>query len=289
MAYLTPAEVAEATVANVEKKASLSVPKILVLGAIAGAFVAIAGEASTMATQDIPLFGVSKYLASIIFGTALMMVVIAGAELFTGNSLLFVGVLQKRFGVGPMLRNWFWVYFANFIGSLVIVALVAGAGMYKINNGVFAAATVKAAYGKVTLSFTEALFRGILCNWLVTLGVWMATAAKDIGGKVLAIFFPISVFVISGFEHSVANMYYVPAGIVAKAQPAVAALTHLTPDQLASLNVTNFVVKNLVPVTIGNIIGGAVFVGALYWFAYLRKPSTSSAAAPQSTGVSAKN
>lgn len=288
MAYLTPAEVAEATVATVEKKASLPVSSMLVLGGIAGAFVAVAAEASTMATQDIPLFGPSKYVASIIFGAALMMVVIAGAELFTGNSLLFVGVLEKRFGFGPMLRNWFWVYFANFIGSLLIVGLVAGAGMFKINNGVFAAATVKAAFGKISLSFVEALIRGILCNWLVTLGVWMAYAAKDIGGKILAIFFPISVFVISGFEHSVANMYYIPAGIVAKAQPAVAALTHLTPDQLASLNVSNFVVKNLIPVTIGNIIGGAVCVGALYWFVYLRK-SSASRAAQQTAGVSAKS
>ncbi|MGE5560362.1 MAG: formate/nitrite transporter family protein [Chloroflexota bacterium] len=289
MAYSAPSEVAEATVATVEKKAALSIPTMLVLGIAAGAFVAFGGEASTMATQDITVFGLSKYLASVIFGTALMMVIIAGGELFTGNSLLIIGVLQRRFSVGRMLRNWSWVYCANLIGSLLVVALVAGAGLYKVNNGVFAAATVKAAYGKLSLTFMEALARGILCNWLVTLAVWMAYAAKDIAGKVLAIFFPISAFVISGFEHSIANMYYIPAGIVAKAHPAVAALTHLTADQLASLNVTSFLVRNLLPVTIGNIIGGALFVGTLYWFAYLRKASPAHAANRQSTVVEVKH
>lgn len=285
MAYLTPAEVAESTIATVEKKAALSVPAMLILGALAGAFVAFAAEASTMATQDIPLFGPAKYVASIIFGAALMMVMIAGAELFTGNSLLIVGVLTGRVSTGRMLRNWLWVYLGNFIGALVVVAFVAGAGLFKVNSGVFAAATVKAAYAKVGLSFTEALLRGILCNWLVTLAVWMAYAAKDIAGKILAIFFPISLFVISGFEHSIANMYYIPAGIVAKAQPAVAALTHLTPDQLASLNVANFLLKNLLPVTLGNIIGGAFFVGTIYWFVYLRK-ADAAAAGRQSASLS---
>lgn len=285
MAYLTPAEVAESTVATVEKKAALSVPAMLVLGALAGAFVAFAAEASTMATQDIPLFGPAKYVASIIFGAALMMVIIAGAELFTGNTLIIVGVLTGRVSAGRMLRNWFWVYLGNFVGALVVLALVAGAGLFKVNGGVFAAATVKAAYAKVGLSFMEAVLRGILCNWLVTLAVWMTYAAKDIAGKVLAIFFPISLFVISGFEHSIANMYYIPAGIVAKAHPAVAALTHLTPDQLASLNTANFLLKNLLPVTLGNIIGGAFFVGALYWFVYLRKAAAATVADRQSASL----
>jgi len=285
MAYLTPAEVADSTVATVEKKASLSISAMLILGALAGAFVAFAAEASTMATQDIPLFGPAKYVASIIFGAALMMVMIAGAELFTGNTLIIVGVLAGRVSTGRMVRNWFWVYLGNFIGALMVVALVAGAGLFKVNNGVFAAATVKAAYAKVGFSFTEALLRGILCNWLVTLAVWMAYAAKDIAGKILAIFFPISLFVISGFEHSIANMYYIPAGIVAKAQPAVAALTHLTPDQLASLNVANFLLKNLLPVTLGNIIGGAFFVGTLYWFVYLRKADAARVAGRQSASL----
>lgn len=274
--YLAPAEIAEATVTTSQNKAGLPIPSLLSLGILAGVYVSFAGVAATMATQDITQFGIAKYVQSIIFGAALMMVIVAGAELFTGNTLIFMGVLQKRVTVGRMLRNWFWVYLANLLGSLLIVALMAGSGLYKVNGGAFACATIKTAYGKVTLTFLEAFIRGILCNWLVCLAVWMATSAKDIAGKILAIFFPISVFVISGFEHSVANMYYVPAGIAAMrfvSPETVAAITHLTPDKLSALNFGSFLSANLLPVTLGNIVGGALLVGGMYWFSFLRQGS----------------
>jgi len=162
-----------------------------------------------------------------------------------------------------LLRNWTIVYIANFAGALLLVLLMYWGGLWKTGGAAVGAAAVKLADAKVSLSFLEALARGILCNWLVCLAVWMAVSARDVVGKIFAIFFPIMAFVASGFEHSIANMYFIPMGLALKGQGLAEASSNLT--------IGGMFVKNLIPVTIGNIIGGALFVAALYWIVYVRQ------------------
>ena len=177
-------------------------------------------------------------------------------------------VMAREITFGRMLKRWGLVYLANFIGSLIIALLFVFSGLWKTGGGALGAAAVRIAYGKVSLSFFEALFRAIGCNWLVCLAVWMALAARQTIGKIFAIFFPILGFVAMGFEHSVANMYFIPSGLFLRSLAGIAAPQGVNPD---TLSWGSFLLKNLVPVTIGNIIGGGVFVGMSYWSAYLRK------------------
>lgn len=248
--------------------------KLLLLGILGGAFIAFASEGSNMAIHTIESVGIAKALAGALFSTGLMMVVITGAELFTGNSLIVVSCLEGKSKLNGLLRNWFFVYLGNFIGSMIIVLFILYSGQFNFTGGLLGGFTIKTAVYKVNLTFANAFFMGILCNWLVCMAVWMAFAAKDIAGKLLAIFFPIWLFITSGFEHSVANMYYIPAGILAKSNTVWAenAISlGVTPEKLDALNWYNFLVRNLIPVTLGNIIGGTLFVGAIYWLSFMYK------------------
>jgi formate/nitrite transporter len=202
-----------------------------------------------------------------VFSLGLMLVIIAGAELFTGNNLMVSSVMSREITFWRMLKRWGLVYVANFIGSIVIVLLFTFSGLWKTGGGALGAAAVRIAYGKVSLGFFEALFRAIGCNWLVCLAVWMAMAARQTVGKIFAIFFPIMGFVAIGFEHSIANMYFIPTGLFLRAVGGIPAPEGVNPD---ALSWGSFLVRNLVPVTIGNIIGGGVFVAMSYWSAYLR-------------------
>lgn len=273
--FLAPAEIAEATVEIGVKKASLSIIKMIVLGILAGAFIAFAAEGSNMAAFNLfgkpETFGLGKCLAGAVFGTGLMLVVAAGGELFTGNNLIIMSVLNGRTKLSAMLKNWFFVYIGNFIGALFISYMMVNSGLLNSGANALGGMTIKIAAGKVGLSFTQALLLGIMCNWLVCLAVWLSFGAKDIIGKLFACFFPIWLFVTSGFEHSIANMYYIPAGILAKTNSAWVEASHVSAEVLANLNWSSFVFKNLVPVTIGNLIGGAFFVGTIYWFTFIRK------------------
>ena len=278
--YLTPAEIAETTIQIGIKKTKNSSLNLFLLGILAGVFIAFASEGSNMAAFNLfakpETYGLGKALAGAIFGTGLMLVVIAGGELFTGNTLIFTGVLDKRISLKGMLRNWFFVYLGNFVGSVFIAYMMNESGLFNSGANVLGAVTIKIATYKVGLTFSQAFYLGIMCNWLVCLAVWMAYGAKDMSGKIWAIFFPIWLFITSGFEHSVANMYYIPAGIFAKANPAwaqAALALGVSEDKLAHLNWNTFLVNNLLPVTLGNIVGGALFVGGIYWFVYLRKPA----------------
>ena len=173
-----------------------------------------------------------------------------------------------------LFKNWLLVYLGNFFGSMILVLFIIFSGQFNFSNGLLGGFTIKTAIYKTDLSFTNAFFMGILCNWLVCMAVWMAGAAKDITGKLFAIFFPIWLFITSGFEHSVANMYYIPAGILAKLNPQwvdAAKALGVTAEMLDNLNWVSFFVNNLLPVTLGNIIGGTVFVGIAYWLAHLYK------------------
>lgn len=275
--YLTPPEIAEATIETGIKKSKNSIVNMLILGILAGAFIAFAAEGSNMAAFNLfakpETYGLGKVLAGAVFGTGLMLVLIAGGELFTGNTMILAGVLDKKVSLKAMLKNWFFVYVGNFIGSIFIAYMMSHSGLFSSGDNMLGAVTIKIAAYKVGLTFTQAFFLGIMCNWLVCLAVWMAYGAKDMAGKMFAIFFPIWLFITSGFEHSVANMYYIPAGIMVKGNKALtdaAAGLGVTPEKLSHLSWEAFFTKNLFPVTLGNIVGGGIFVGVVYWYVYIK-------------------
>lgn len=243
---------------------------VFVLGILAGAYIGFGGLLSSTVTFDMAAkmgLGFTKLLSGAVFSVGLMLVVIAGAELFTGNNLMVSSVMLREISVSTMLRRWGIVYLANFIGSILVVLLFFYSGLWRTGDGALGAAAIKVAYNKVTLPFMEALIRGIGCNWLVCLAVWMALASRQTIGKIFAIFFPIMAFVAIGFEHCVANMYFIPTGLLLAHGTALAGLSGVDASQLS---LVNFLWKNLLPVTIGNIFGGVVFVGMSYWGAYLR-------------------
>lgn len=271
---LKPAEILDFTISMSKDKAGGSFKKLLILSFLAGAFIAFAAEGSNMAAFNLlaepSTYGLGKALAGAVFGTGLMLVVLAGGELFTGNTLILAAVCEKQVTPGRMLRNWAIVYAGNLIGSLFIAYLMANSGLFSSGGDMLGAVTLRIAVYKVNLSFIQGFYLGILCNWLVCLAVWMAYGADTMAGKILAIFFLIWLFITSGFEHSVANMYYIPAGIMAKAVPAFCELSGLSARALDSLNWESFFLDNLIPVTLGNIVGGGIFVGMAYWYVYKR-------------------
>lgn len=277
----SPLEITEGYVEIGKKKANTPPFKIILLGILAGAFIAFAAQGSNVAIHTIESVGIAKALAGALFATGLMMVVLTGAELFTGNTLIVVSVLEKKTPLSKMLKNWGLVYLGNFIGSMLIVLMILNSGQFNFTSGMLGGFTIKTAVYKTGLTFSNAFFMGILCNWLVCLAVWIASAAKDMVSKVFGIFFPIWLFITSGFEHSIANMYYIPAGILAKtnsAWVAQASSLGVSADSIVNLTWGSFVFNNLVPVTLGNIVGGAIFVGMFYWlgFLYKQKDSTTS-------------
>jgi len=267
----TPKSIAE-TVAQTVGVAKATSPwfTVFVLGILAGSYIGFGGLLSTAVTFDAAAkwgLGISKFLAGSAFSVGLMLVVIAGAELFTGNNLMVSSVMSREITLSTMGKRWAVVFVANFIGSIVVALVFYYSGLWKTGDGAMGAAAVKIAYGKVSLGFTEALWRGIGCNWLVCLAVWMALASRQTIGKIFAIFFPIMAFVAIGFEHSVANMYFIPTGIFLVNGAGFTNVPGVDPNMLGWIN---FLWRNLLPVTIGNIIGGAVFVGMSYWGAYIR-------------------
>jgi len=270
--FLAPGAVATAIIGVGKAKTSLSIMKMIILGILAGVFIGFGAELATMVTFDMGKFlgvGFTKFMFGSVFSVGLMLVVIAGAELFTGNNLIFVSVLTGDVKFGKMLNNWFWVYIANFIGSLLLVWIMYATELWKTGDFGLGAKALAIANGKVNLAWGAAFTRAIVCNWLVCLAVWLAVASKDVVGKIFAIYFPIMAFVASGYEHSIANMYFVPIGILLKNNAAVVTAAGLT-DKLANLTWGGFFVNNLIPVTLGNIVGGAFFVSVLYWAVYLK-------------------
>ena len=254
-------------------KADYSKTKMFTLAIAAGAFIAFGAQVSlTVMTGDSNMgWGFTKLIGAMTFATGLMLVTLTGAELFTGNVMMTFAVLEKKISLMKLLRSWTVVYIANFIGSILLAALVYFAGMGHNGGDAVGVTAMQTALGKLNLTFTEAFFRGILCNWLVCLAIFMASTSKRVIGKIFAIFFPIMTFVASGYEHSVANMFFIPNGILMKHFPTIVAASGFTPDQLAVMTWKNFFVHNLIPVTLGNIVGAFVFVVLLFWTAYLRE------------------
>lgn len=274
-AISTPPQIVAANMNAAKGKTELPLMRMILLGIFAGMFIAGGASASSLAMHAISNVGLARLVAGAIFPVGLMMIVLVGGELFTGDCLMIMGCVHGKFSAAKMIKVLVVVYLSNFIGSVIFAELVNLSGQYSYTNGLLGAFTIKVAMGKVNLSFGAAFASGILCNIFVCMAVLMAMAAKDISGKIWAIFFPILAFIVSGYEHCVANMYYIPAGIFAKANSTYAAVAMesygYTTLQLESLNWVNFVLKNLVPVTLGNIVGGMVFVGLPLYLIHAQK------------------
>jgi formate/nitrite transporter len=220
------------------------------------------------ATSTLP-YGVARLLIGLVFSLGLILVVVAGAELFTGNNLIVMAWANHKISTLALLRNWLIVYVGNFVGSIGTAVLVFYSKQYTAGAGSVGEAALKIAVGKLNLGFVQALALGILCNGLVCLAVWLTYSAHSVTDKILAIIFPVTAFVAAGFEHSIANMYYVPYALLIKAFDPAFVVAHKI--DLSSLTWGSFFIKNLLPVTLGNIIGGSVLVAAMYWFIFLRE------------------
>ncbi|MFK5969618.1 MAG: formate/nitrite transporter family protein [Candidatus Marithrix sp.] len=279
--FLTPAETAQSFIAVGDYKTKMPVTKILVSSFLAGAYIAFAAQLMTTVTHDMAgYFGVgfSSFIGGSVFGIALVLVLVAGSDLFTGNTLLSMGWLNNNLTTTQVLNNWFLVYVGNFIGALFLLWMMFSSDIWSGHGNEIGAHAVAIAYKKTHLTFMEAFTRGIGCNWLVCLAVVIVAAGQDTMGKIIGAWFPVMAFIASGFEHCVANMFIIPAGLVAKLNPGVAevvAANHPTWD-LNSLNFYSFFVNNLVPVTLGNIFSGAVLVGGVYWFLYIKDAKANS-------------
>lgn len=272
---LVPPDIAQRAEAVGVQKCELPFAKLFVLGVLAGAFIALGAVFATTVSAgsgSLP-FGVVRLFVGVAFSLGLILVVLGGAELFTGNNLIVMAWARRRVTTRALLRNWCIVYAGNAVGALGTALLVLVAKQHELGHGAVAENALLIASAKVRLSFTQAIALGILCNTLVCLAVWIAMGARTVIGKTVAIVFPIAAFVAAGFEHSIANMYFVPYGIMLDgAHPTLAASLGV---DTTGLGWSSFLMDNLVPVTIGNIIGGAVLVAAVYWFVYLRDAAPS--------------
>jgi len=270
-----PPEMAEKAEAAGVKKAGLSAATTFILAVLAGAFIALGAIFATTVTAGAAgnlSFGVARLLAGLVFCLGLVLVVVAGAELFTGNNLIVMAWASRRISTASLLRNWAIVYVGNFVGALATAVLVVASGQYAFGAGSIGSNALAIANAKCSLGFVQAFALGILCNALVCLAVWLCFSARSTTDKILSIIFPITAFVAAGFEHCVANMYFVPVGLLIAdfAPPEFwQDVGRLTGDYPA-LSWSRFAIGNLLPVTLGNIVGGSLLVGAVYWVVYRR-------------------
>lgn len=271
----TPAEVAEKVKTIGVDKANMSLMPLVILSLMAGAFIAFAAMYYTVImTGAGDAYGMARFMGGLVFALGFILVVIAGAELFTGNTLVIMAYAKKQVSFAALMRNWGIVYVGNMVGALVTVYLVYLSGYLNNADYQVGVTAIQTGVTKVDLSVTEAFFRGLLCNVLVCLGSWMVYASRSVTDKVLAVLFPISGFVAMGFEHSVANMYMIPVAMAAATDNAIVAAGQFDAAQLQNLNFTGFL-GNLIPVTLGNIVGGAGFVAMAYYLVYVYSPKPS--------------
>ena len=272
--FNSPEEVIEANICGGEKKVSLQLPKMILLGIMAGAFIALGAATSSTAAHAVTNVGLSRFVAGAIFPVGLMLITFIGGELFTGNCLTAMGAMDHRFSWGKVVRDLCIIWISNLIGALIIVALTYFSGNLDYSAGLLGAYSIKVALGKATITPIKGITSGILCNILVCAAILMGAAAKDISGKIWGIFFPIMAFVVGGFEHCVANMFYIPMGIAAATNDAYVAKAAeaygITAEQLSNLSVAGFL-ANQIPVTIGNVLGGMIFVGLPCYVAHCKK------------------
>ena len=257
----SPLEIARAYVEIGIHKVRLSAFKMLILGIFAGMFIGFAGISATTGGATVENASLSRLISAVLFPAGMAMVIVAGSELFTGNNLIILAVLEKKIKVYEMLKNWFFVFIGNFIGATLVAAMVVYGHVPDLFGGRLAQSIVNSGVSRINLSFGDSFIRGILCNVLVCIAIWAAFAAKTVSGKLLMSFWPVMTFVLCGFEHSIADIYFCMAGIMTAGEYGIAA---------EGLTIGSFLLKNLLPVTLGNIVGGAGIVGAGYWLMYLR-------------------
>lgn len=271
----TPKQIAERIEKASISKSTQDPSRIFILALLAGAFIAFGAAFFTFVIHDSALGqGLTKLLGGLVFCLGLILVVVAGAELFTGNNLLVMACVDQKITFKQLMNNWTIVFVGNFIGCLAIAVLIYLSGHWAGESARVGAKALMIANAKVNLPFVQALTRGILCNALVCMAVWLCFAGRSSTDKLLSILFPITAFVTLGFEHSVANMYFIPAGLLIKSDPQL--MTSIQPllpasADLSQLTLSGFLLNNLLPVTIGNIFGGSFFVGIIYWYIYLRR------------------
>lgn len=289
---LLPAEMALRAEKIGVSKARMSLFTLFALGVLAGIFIALGAIFATSVTaptmgvdpatgaplaQWLP-FGLSKLLAGITFCLGLILVIVAGAELFTGNNLIIMAWANGQIPTSSLLRNWGVVYLGNFAGAILTVLVMLISGQYTFGNGAVGLNALNIAQAKVGYGFIQAIFLGSLCNMLVCLAVWLVFSARTTTDKILSVIFPITAFVAAGFEHSIANMYFIPMGLAIKQVAGELFWSNIgsSAANYATLTWGNFLLLNLLPVTIGNIIGGAGGVGVVYYSIYLRRNSAKS-------------
>jgi formate transporter len=274
-AFLPPA-MADRIEAIGVKKANMDFASTAALAVLAGAFVACGAIFYTTVTAGLAGagtgFGIIKLLGGLAFCLGLIAVVVAGAELFTGNNLIVMAFASGRVPLVALMRNWSIVYVGNFVGAVITACIMLLTRQYTFGQGVVGANALAIANAKCGLEFVQAIALGAMCNALVCLAVWLCTSARSTTDRILALVFPVAAFVAAGFEHSIANMYFIPIGLLIKdtASPAFWQAIGQSPANYSQLTWTNFLTANLLPVTIGNIIGGVGMVGLVYWFVFLR-------------------
>jgi formate transporter FocA len=291
---LLPAEMAAKAEELGVSKAAMSATRLFVLAVLAGAFIALGAAFSTTVAAGAPSalpYGLLRLAAGLVFSLGLILVVVGGAELFTGNNLIVMAWANRKVSTARLLRNWGIVYLGNFVGATATAVLVYLSGQYTFGNGAVGAAALATAQAKVGLGFAQAVALGVLCNALVCLAVWLSYGGRSVTDKILAVVPPVAAFVAAGFEHSVANMYFVPVGLLIKAGAPDSFWVGIgkADGDYPALTWGQFVVSNLLPVTLGNIFGGAVLVGAVYWFVYLRKTVANPSPEPPVGGVAPPN
>jgi formate/nitrite transporter len=284
---LLPVEMAKKAEDIGVKKANLPALQMFLLAVLAGAFIAVGAifansisagylvvkdaAGSTLQTMTLP-YGVQRLLSGLAFSLGLILVVIGGAELFTGNNLIVMAFSSGRVSLAQLLRNWGIVYLGNFVGAFATAILMFLTKQYMFGSGAIGLNALNTGEAKTSLDFVQAVSLGAMCNTLVCLAVWLCYSARSTTDKILSMIPPITAFVAASFEHSIANMYFIPIALFIKdyGDPKFFEMIKTTPDKFPHLTWGNFFISNLLPVTIGNIIGGAVMVGLVYWFIYLR-------------------
>ena len=270
MSYLSPKEFLERYAAAGTAKTQKSAGGLLALSVLAGALIALGCAATNTAVHGLDNVGLARTVSGLLFPFGLCMVIVTGAELFTGNSLLALSLLERKCALSGLLRNWVLVYLGNFLGAFLVAAGCVFFGQLNYSAGELAVYTVRLAAGKCALPFWNGFGLGMFCNVLVCLGVLMALSATDAAGRLMGAFLPVCYFVICGFEHCVANMYYIAAGLLAVQNPQYLQLAQQAGVDLSALTVGNFLLGNLLPVTLGNVLGG-VGLAALLRYAHLKK------------------
>ncbi|OOO00432.1 MAG: FdhC protein [Epulopiscium sp. Nele67-Bin004] len=265
--YLTSSEITDYTIAAGVGKIKRNKMAVLAMGILAGIYISLGAIASSTAAHSIANVGFQKFITGMVFPVGLMMVVLNGADLFTGNCLIIMSVYEKKTKMAELMEDLLIVLAGNFLGAVFMAFLQANSGLFRLSDGMFAYYVFKVAYGKATLPWMEAFVLGIICNIFVCSGILMVYSAKEVAGKVLAGFFSISAFAISSSEHIVANMYYVPAAMFAKGNTELVEMAMefgTKPEYLEKITWGNFFFNNAIPVTLGNFLGG-VIVGTLYF------------------------